>query len=331
MRADGAGRRVSASVLAAMLLVAALALVIGVLSGPAVQRPQAAATTASTGTDPLFRTWRPPADLPTHGTVTTLTGEQRIPSSAGFAPRDASLYLPPAALVKDAPALPLVVFMMGQPGDPDPEPIQAAMDDLAARHQGLAPIVVVADQLGTPDANPACVDSSAYGGVHTYFSEDIPAWARAHLRIQDAPAAWTIAGFSNGGGCALDWGLADPDVWGSVVSIAGESYQGTEHPDEVLQEAFGGDRVAYEAAKPAAKAVENAGRFGGHVAEFAAGTQDAPFTEQVRLSARIAHDAGFSTQVFAIPGEDHSGALPEGLRKTFGALFPHLGLAAPGS
>jgi hypothetical protein len=114
------------------------------------------------------------------------------------------------------------------------------------------------------------------------------------------------------------------------VSIAGESYQGTEFPDEVLQQVFDGDQSAYDAAKPAARAAQNAGRFDGHVALFAAGDQDAFFTEQVQLSAQITEQAGFETRVFTIQGEDHVGSLPEGLRVTFGALFPHLGLAPQG-
>lgn len=288
------------------------------------------ATPAPSSEVSLFATWRPPPGMPAVGRVTVLRAAERIPSTAGFAPRDASLYLPPAALVPDAPALPLVVFMMGQPGDPDPSYIRTAMDPLAAAHHGLAPIVIVADQLGAEGDNPACVDSAAYGGVETYFTEDIPAWARTHLRILPAPQAWTIAGFSNGGGCALDWGLTHPDLWGSIVSIAGESYPGTEAPEEMLQQVFDGDDAAYQAAKPVARAARNAGRFGGHVALFASGDQDPFFTRQVQLSAQITASAGFQTQVFSVPGEDHVGALPEGLLLTFGALFPHLGLAPPG-
>ena len=294
--------------------------------------PMPHATAAAYGSSggaaaPLYDTWTPPADMPAKGTVTTLTGQHRIPSSAGFAPRDASLYLPPAALVHDAPALPLVVFMMGQPGDPDPSFIQTAMDQLAAEHQGLAPIVIVADQLGAEDLNPACVDSAAYGGVQTYFTKDIPAWARSHLHVLPSPDAWTIAGFSNGGGCALDWGVEDPGLWGNIVSVAGESYQGTEFPDQVLQLVFDGDDAAYEASKPAAEAARNTGSFAGHAAIFAAGDEDPFFTAQVQLSAQITEDAGFTTQVFTVSGEDHVGSLPDGLLLAFGALFPHLGLA----
>lgn len=319
-----------AGVLLILLVAGALVVLLGVIGRPWSPAPGASPATAGGSATPLFETWTPPADLPARGTVTLLAGEARIPSSAGFVPRDASLYLPPAALVPDPPALPLVVFMMGEPGDPDPSFVAAAMDRLAAAHRGLAPIVIVADQLGSEDGNPACVDSAAYGGVETYFTKDIPAWARSHLRVQPGPAAWTIAGFSNGGGCALDWGVADPGLWGGIVSIAGESSQGTEFPDEVLQQVFGGDRSAYEAAKPAARAAQNAGRFDGHVALFAAGDEDPFFTAQVRSSAQLTEQAGFETQVFTIPGEDHVGSLPEGLRVTFGALFSHLGLAPSG-
>lgn len=322
--------RSRAGALAVLLVAGTLAVLLGVIGRPWSPAPGAPRTMSGASALPLFDTWTPPADLPAKGSVTRLTGDERIPSSAGFVPRDASLYRPPAALVPDPPALPLVVFMMGEPGDPDPSFVAAAMDRLAAAHHGLAPIVIVADQLGSEDGNPACVDSAAYGGVETYFTKDVPAWARSHLRVQPGPAAWTIAGFSNGGGCALDWGVADPGLWGGIVSIAGESYQGTEFPDEVLQQVFDGEQSAYEAAKPAARAAQNAGHFDGHVALFAAGDQDAFFTTQVQLSAQITQQAGFETQVFTIQGEDHVGSLPEGLLATFGALFPHLGLAPPG-
>ncbi len=279
-------------------------------------------------TAPIAETWRAPADLPKHGAVVPLNGALQIPSTAGFAARTASLYLPPAALTRDPPPLPFVVFMMGQPGSPDPGPISEAMDRLAAEHHGLAPIVIVADQLGSVDNNPACVDSAAFGGVEEYFTTDIPRWARAHLRILSNASSWTIAGFSNGGGCALDWGLAHPELWGNVVSLSGESYQGTEFPEEVLQQVFRGDEAAYEAAKPATKAAENTGGYAGHVAVFTAGDQDAQFTEQTQLAAQITRDAGFETSWFAIPDADHSGALVPGLLKAFPVLFPRIGLTA---
>lgn len=279
---------------------------------------------------PLSATWRAPAAIPKQGAIVPLTGALEIQSTAGFAPRAASLYLPPAALTQNPPSLPLVVFMMGQPGSPDPGPIGEAMDRLAAEHHGLAPIVIVADQLGAPDNNPACVDSAVFGGVEEYFTVDIPRWAKTHLRVLKDPASWTVAGFSNGGGCALDWAISHPEVWGNMVSLSGESYQGTEFPDDVLRQVFGGDDAAYEAAKPAAKAAAQTERASGRLAVFTAGDQDPQFTEQTRLAADIARSAGFETSWFAIPGAEHTDALEPGLLRAFPVLYPHLGLAPAG-
>jgi len=55
------------------------------------------------------------------------------------------------------------------------------LDAYAANHEGLAPIVVVADQLGTPTANPLCLDS-ALGKSETYLARDLAVAAAAVSR-----------------------------------------------------------------------------------------------------------------------------------------------------
>ena len=57
--------------------------------------------------------------------------------------------------------------MMGQPGTPDVTYIADALDAKAARHRGLAPIVVVADQTGSPWHDPLCMDPATFGKVET--------------------------------------------------------------------------------------------------------------------------------------------------------------------
>jgi hypothetical protein len=44
----------------------------------------------------------------------------------------------------------LVIMMMGQPGDPDPQYIAKILDAQAQKNNGLAPYVLVVDQLGDP-------------------------------------------------------------------------------------------------------------------------------------------------------------------------------------
>lgn len=283
---------------------------------------------SASATGPLYRTWKPPADMPAKGKVGLLTGANAIPSTAGFAPRDASIYLPPAAQVAGAPALPLVVMMMGFPGNPDPSFIQTAMDSLAAEHQGLAPIVVVVDQLGDPSQDPACADSKAYGGVATYVNRDVVAYAKSRLNIIDDPRYWTIAGYSNGGACAFTYASAHPEIWGNLVSISGDEFPGVEIPDEVLRTVFGGDKAAFEANKPASLLQRNASRFAGHVAVFTVGGNDPGFIPGAERNAALAKAAGFTTTFYTVPGAGHvADALNGGLPAAFGVLYPVLGLS----
>ncbi|MHB1234445.1 MAG: alpha/beta hydrolase, partial [Microbacteriaceae bacterium] len=127
--------------------------------------------------EPLWKSWVPPANMPAKGR----TGAEVIPGvKSGFKARPAGIYLPPAALVANPPPLPLVVMMMGQPGVPDPAYVAGVLDSFASKHNGLAPIVIVADQLGSPYVDPACANSAKYGNVETYITQDVVNWAVAH-------------------------------------------------------------------------------------------------------------------------------------------------------
>lgn len=283
-----------------------------------------------TPTGPLYARWSPPADMPQKGKVGLLTGANAIPSTAGFIPRDASIYLPPAAQVRNAPALPLVVMMMGKPGNPDPSFIAAAMDQLAAKNRGLAPIVIVADQLGDPNQDPVCADSKRFGGVSTYFNTDIPAWAKSKLNIVDDPKYWTIAGYSNGGACAFTWAAQHPDIWGNIVSISGDEFPGVEDTKGAIAEVYNGDKKAFAAAKPVALLQQNAGLFAGHVAVFTVGQNDPPFLPGAKRNSELAKAAGFTTTYYVVPDADHvASALRGGIPKAFQILYPTLGLSAP--
>jgi enterochelin esterase-like enzyme len=280
----------------------------------------------------LYETWKPPADMPAQGTIGALNGDDRIPSGQ-FAPRDAALYLPPAALVADPPKLPLLVFMMGQPGSPDPTNLAKALDAFAAAHQGLAPIAIVADQLGSRDKDPACGDSTMYGAVSTYFNELIPQWAPANLNISTDHRYWILGGYSNGGSCAVTWAAQHPDVWGQLWDISGNEFPGSEHVDETVKDVFGGDAAAFAAAKPAAiMAAAPAGTYDGHTAVFTWGGADTTFGPGQQRNADAAKAAGFDVVTHVFDGEGHTGAvLDDGLAAAVAAIAPVVGLAAPPS
>jgi poly(3-hydroxybutyrate) depolymerase len=279
-----------------------------------------------TSAGPLYETWTPPADMPATGQQ----GTQAIPGTvSGFQARDAGIYLPPAALAADAPALPLVIMMMGYPGNPDQSYIAAILDDFSAQNKGLAPIVVVADQIGT-SGDPACTDSTAYGEAETYIKTDVVDWARQNLRIIDDPRYWVIAGYSNGGGCAFKYGAEEPDVFKNILDISGELFPGSEDPDDVIAKIYGGDQAAFEASKPVNILQANPGKYDGVTAIFTAGENDPEYIEASQNAAAAALAAGMSVTTYIVPGAGHVvDALNGGLQEGFTVLYPVLGLSPP--
>ncbi|WP_104131493.1 esterase family protein [Cryobacterium sp. M91] len=215
--------------------------------------------------------------MPTRGTVGTVT----IPgTTSGFAARAALVYLPPAALAPNPPVLPVLVMFAGQPGMPaavfTAGHLASTMDAYAASHNGLAPIVVAPDQLGRANQNPMCVDSPL-GNSETYLTRDVPQWIRSHLRVSDDPRYWAVGGFSQGGTCSIQSGAGHPEVFRSILDVAGEA-EPTIRSTTVAR-AFGGSTAAYDAVKPinvwAARAP-----YADTVAIFGVGALDAEFQKE---------------------------------------------------
>ena len=285
---------------------------------------------ATAADGPLYETFTPPPDMPAQGQQ----GTQVIPATAsGFDARPAGIYLPPAALVANAPALPLVIMMMGHPGNPDPTAISAVLGDFAAKNKGLAPIVIVADQLGPNGDDPACADSAAYGSAETYITTDVVEWARQNLNIIQDPASWVIAGYSNGGGCAAKYLATYPDKWKNLIDVSGEPFPGSEDPDQVTATIYGGDAAAFEASKPVniMKAAAP-GAYQGITAVFTAGSEDPTYIAAAQELTAEALDVGMSVTYYEVPGAGHVGdALSGGLQEGFTVLYPVLGLAPPSS
>lgn len=281
-------------------------------------------TSAPDPTSPLYQTWKPPADMPKAGKQ----GSQVIPSS-GFDARPAGIYLPPAALVKNAPPLPVVIFMMGYPGNPDPQYIGGVLDSYAAEHDGLAPIAVVADQIGT-QGDPACADSKTFGAAETYITKDVPAWIRTHLNVLKDSKYWTIGGYSNGGACSFKYAAQYPDQFRNLLVVSGDEYPGVEIQQQTVAQVFDGSTSAFDAAKPTSILTANPGRYAATTAVFTVGGNDPTFVPGVQRNADAAKAAGMMTTYYVVPGAGHVvDALEGGLTKDFQILYPVLGLSRP--
>ncbi|WP_347110499.1 alpha/beta hydrolase-fold protein [Paenarthrobacter sp. S56] len=272
---------------------------------------------------PLWEHWKPPSNMPAKGEV----GTQVIPATeSGFNARPAGIYLPPAALTPNPPKLPLFVLMMGQPGLPDPQYVAAALDEFAARNNGLAPIAVVADQIGPDQDDTLCLDTATYGNVEKYINVDVVNWAKSNLNILADRDHWTIAGYSNGGQCAISFAVKYPQMWGNVVDISGEEYPGAEDPSGNLAQIFQGDQAAYDAQMPIN--IMKGKQFTKTTAVFTAGSDDPVYVAAAQAVSAAARAAGMTVTYYEVPGGGHVGvSLDAGLIKGFEVLYPRLGLS----
>jgi enterochelin esterase-like enzyme len=277
--------------------------------------------------EPLYTTWTAPEGMPDKGEIGT--PDPPVPNTAsGFPARPAEYYLPPAALVDDPPRLPLVIMMMGQPGDPDVSWIAEALDEHAAQNNGLAPIAIVVDQLSDPSIDPLCLDTDM-GKVETYVMQDVMPWAKLHLNVLQGAKFTTVAGYSNGGGCAAYFGAKYPETFGNILAIAPTEYPGVENSAEVLSSVFGGDQAAYDAVKPEAIMAAKA-PYADTTAIFAVGQTDSAFAPGTKRLADAASAAGMRSTYYEVPGGDHGvSTLTGGLDEGFTLLYPRLGLAPP--
>ncbi len=304
-----------------------LASIFGTSSLPDLPADALAAQRASIGSAAATPAWRAPAGLPSQGIV----GAVNIPATIShFAARHALVYLPPAARVTNPPALPVLVMLSGQPGGPENVFISghlaAVLNRIAAQHEGLAPIVVVPDQLSAPEINPMCVDS-AIGNSATYLTVDVPAWIRANLNVQSSASAWAIGGFSQGGTCAIQLGAGHPDLFGSIVDISGELDPKIGTPEVTIAKGFAGDAAAYDAAKPLSIIAKHA-PFADTVAVFAVGELDAKYAPWVATVAAAAKSAGIHTTVLSSPGTAHDWhTVTYSLENGIPLLYPHWGLS----
>lgn len=275
--------------------------------------------------EPLYRTWTGPADMPQTG----LRGKTPLPIPAthsGFQARWSGLYLPPAALVKHPPLLPFVIMMMGQPGSPSPIGIGNVADAMARKNHGLAPIVLIVDQLGDPTQDPLCLDGPK-GKVESYVTQDVLPWARKNLPIMQDRRHWTFLGYSNGGTCASYFAAKYPQDFGNFISISGEEFQGADKPALTLAGFFNGDEKAYDAVKPGNIMLAH-GHYTDTDAVYTAGSRDPVYTAAAKRSAATAAQVGIRTSLCSVPGAGHVGkAFEGGAAEAFRLLYPRWGLS----
>jgi enterochelin esterase-like enzyme len=271
----------------------------------------------------LADVWHPPAGMPARGTVS----EVIIPSSRGFGARPAWVYLPPAYHARPRAQLPVLVLVAGQPGGTrdwiDAGQLPALMDRFAASHDGLAPIVVLPDDLGSTLANPMCLDSKL-GNVETYLSVDVPNWIKARLQVAGDSRLWAIGGFSQGGTCALQLAVRAPSVYPNFVDISGQREPSLGTRKQTVDSAFGGDPEAFRRVNPMDLLARN--HFPGSAGMIVAGEHDKRYNPDAHAVFEACRGAGMDVRWAELPGGHTWAVWRPGLAHALPWLAYRLGL-----
>ena len=258
-------------------------------------------------TTPVSARWKSADTLEAQGEVRSVA----IPGTlSGFHARNAVVYLPPAYFARERPLLPVLVLVSGQPGAPESwmsaTNLKYDLDQFAADHQGLAPIVVIPDPNGSDQANTMCMDSEL-GRADTYMAKDVPDWINSHLEVDANPAHWAVGGFSYGGTCALQMVTRHPDIFHSFVAISPEREPALAVSRQVtIDRAFHGDAAAFDAVVPLTLLSRH--KYPEVQGLFASGRSDAMYSENIAVLERAAHNAGIVSSKESFPG-GHSWAV----------------------
>jgi enterochelin esterase-like enzyme len=282
----------------------------------AVTSRQSSAVRAPAGST-LEQLWQPPANMPTAGQVVKAS----IPASGGFTPREALIYLPPAYLATPRPELPVLVLIPGDPGAPrdwiDKVHVDDTLGQFAAQHKGLAPVVVMADQLGVAENNPSCLDSPL-GTPQTYLAEDLPRWVSANLQVSGDHRQWAIGGLSSGGTCSLLVALRAPKTFPNVVDMSGQREPILTSHTETVAKLFNGDEAAYINVTP--KDIMARRQYPDSNALITVGSDDRFYKPQQQEIYAACRQSGMKAQWQEYPG-GHSFAV---FRAAFEAAVPWL-------
>lgn len=276
--------------------------------------------------------YKAPPDQPATGELTSVV----IPGTIShFTPRPEFIYLPPAARTASPPALPVLMLLSGVPGNPgdwkDRLDLQQILDDFAKLHNGLAPIVVVADQTGGDGfTSTGCVNSTR-GNAETYLTIDIPMYMKTHYHILSAPQGWAIGGVSDGGACSTVLAIRHPDLFSTFMSLSGETSPSIESKQEAVNSLFNGSMKNFNAYDALiALASKNAPSIYAHTAGWLAIGRDEqqPLVTANRTLFNEAKADNMDMTLATLPGHHGFGLWKRAFTVALPWIAQHLGVTA---
>ena len=185
---------------------------------------------------------------PPHGSVVPV----KISSDAShFKHRGELVYLPPAWFTQyhlpgNVPPqrLPTVMMIGGQFNTPA-DWMRAGnavktLDDFAAQHDGVAPVVVFVDSGGAFNNDTECVNG-VRGNAADHLTRDVVPYMVSTFGVSPDRSNWGIAGWSMGGTCAVDLTVMHPDMFSAFVDVAGDFSPNAGTKAQTIVRLFGGN------------------------------------------------------------------------------------------
>jgi S-formylglutathione hydrolase FrmB len=197
------------------------------------------------------------------------------------------------------------------------------IDGFASRHDGLAPIVVMPDDLGSEFANPMCLNSRL-GQVQTYLTVDVPDWITSHLQVRPPGRGWAIAGLSEGGTCAIQLTTQAPRLYPFFLDISGQVEPTLGSRQRTISRAFGADAAAFTRVDPIVVLAHT--RFPRNAGVFVGGASDRGYTPQQRKVYLAARRGGMHVTFMVLPGRHDWQVWRAGLERNIAWLAGRLGI-----
>lgn len=234
-------------------------------------------------------------------------GSVRIPAgTSGFDPGQAYLWLPPAYSKVDHSDIPVMVMLPGWPGNPQnwvkSGQVLGMANAWAHAHGGVAPVMLFIDENGSSGRDTECVNGPQ-GNSESYLTSEVPAFLQQHYGLSKNPQQWSVAGFSEGGTCAVELGLQHPEVYSHFVDLAGDVAPnwGSARPSEVsLSKLYAGSETAETDHTPLDMLATH--KYPSSVGWYSAGRGDPAHMQIEAQLAAASQAAGIDVHSVVMPG-----------------------------
>jgi enterochelin esterase-like enzyme len=168
----------------------------------------------------------PPADPAGGGTLISV----RVDGRASGLTLPMYVYLPPGYERERRLRYPVIEAAHGYPGSPRTWirrlDIKAYLDREIAAGRMAPTVVLLPYQTPAQLRDTECADLVGGPQAETFLTRDVPAYARAHLRVRTDRAAWGLVGYSAGGFCATNLLLRHPGEYAAAASLSGYATPG---------------------------------------------------------------------------------------------------------